>query len=524
MTPSHGGQSDWQRRQQAAARDAERRHKEELRARANAEKQREQARREERAAKVARKNVRLNETVDELREFLRRGLGRPARIDLERDRRTLKVEPINLEGIADPVPQPRWEDFKPAEPTALSRMVGGAARYERRAAEAKEKFQEAERRAKQAEEARLRQVNSAQVEYAARLARERDEVKKHNTALDQYIRAIGDREPASVEKYLLRVLQAVPLPGNFPRIAEVSFSRRTEQAVVRFELPPPAVVPTVAAYKYLPTKNEERETPRSRSDVAEIYRSAISQTALLCLRDLFDADPELNSVGFNGHAHTINPATGEQEYPCFISLNVERAAFPRDENLRNVTAEKCVRHLRAIVSNHPYEFEPIEPILDFDLTRFSFVEGLDAVSTLDSRPDLMDMSYTNFEHLVRQIFEAQGAEGWTTQQSNDDGVDAVIVQRRALMGGLTIVQAKHYSKVIGVSHVRELAGAMEEKKAGWGILITTSWFTSNCWDKARDHGRMELIDGERLIYLIKEYLGKDVLIGIPNRPRPRPNP
>jgi HJR/Mrr/RecB family endonuclease len=34
------------------------------------------------------------------------------------------------------------------------------------------------------------------------------------------------------------------------------------------------------------------------------------------------------------------------------------------------------------------------------------------------------MSPTNFEHLLRQLFEAQGAEGWTTTQSNDDGVDA----------------------------------------------------------------------------------------------------
>ena len=69
-----------------------------------------------------------------------------------------------------------------------------------------------------------------------------------------------------------------------------------------------------------------------------------------------------------------------------------------------------------------------------------------------------------------------------------------------------------------MSHIRELAGAIEEKKAGWGILITTSWFSKGCWDKAREHGRMELIDGERLTYLVKEYLDKDVLIGIQNRP------
>ena len=59
---------------------------------------------------------------------------------------------------------------------------------------------------------------------------------------------------------------------------------------------------------------------------------------------------------------------------------------------------------------------------------------------------------------------------------------------------------------------------MEEKKAGRGILVTTSWFAKGCWRKAHEHGRIELIDGERLVHLIKEILGKDVLIGIPTRP------
>jgi hypothetical protein len=60
------------------------------------------------------------------------------------------------------------------------------------------------------------------------------------------------------------------------------------------------------------------------------------------------------------------------------------------------------------------------------------------------------------------------------------------------MGGLAIIQAKHYKNVMGVNHVRELAGAMEEKKAGRGILVTNSWFTTGGWQKADEHGRMEL--------------------------------
>lgn len=55
-----------------------------------------------------------------------------------------------------------------------------------------------------------------------------------------------------------------------------------------------------------------------------------------------------------------------------------------------------------------------------------------------------------------------------------------------MVGGLTIVQAKKHTRVLGVSHIRELIGAMDEKRAGRGILVMTSWFTSGCWTKASE--------------------------------------
>jgi restriction system protein len=57
---------------------------------------------------------------------------------------------------------------------------------------------------------------------------------------------------------------------------------------------------------------------------------------------------------------------------------------------------------------------------------------------------------------------------------------------------------------------------MDEKRAGRGILVTTSWFTSGCWIKAKENGRIELIDGARLVALTREHLGKDVLISGPS--------
>lgn len=89
-------------------------------------------------------------------------------------------------------------------------------------------------------------------------------------------------------------------------------------------------------------------------------------------------------IGFNGHIHAVNPATGVREFPCMVSVQVESKSFLLDENLAAVTAEACLQKLGAIISRHPYEREAIEPILDFDLSKFSFVKGLDAVATLGS--------------------------------------------------------------------------------------------------------------------------------------------
>ncbi|GAA4875881.1 restriction endonuclease [Saccharopolyspora cebuensis] len=511
--------SDKHRAMLAAQREAERQRKAEARAEAAAEKQRLQDYRKRRESEVEAKNSSLKQRVEELQNILQAGLGRSANFDLTSLRRKPQEAPLDLGDDASPVAAPSWDAYKPRPPGAISRAFGGAERYERRLSVARDEFERAQQEYSRKETERQQRVASKRHKHSERAKKARARVDEHNQRVESLIRGHRDREQDAVENYLDRVLSVVPRPAGFPSRAEVTFNPRAEQVVVQVEFPSREIVPNEAGYKYMPTKDEERTSSRTRKDVAALYRSVMSQFALLCIRDIFNSEPALSSVGFNGHVHAINPATGDREYPCIISVNVDRSDFPSDSKLRDVTPEACLQHLKAIVSHHPYDLEPIEPILDFDWSKYSFVEGLDAVSTLDSRPDLMEMSPSNFEHLVRQIFEAQGAEGWTTQQSNDDGVDAVIARRTALFGGLSIVQAKRYSKVVGINHVRELAGAIEEKKAGWGVLVTTSWFTSKCWQKAREHGRMELIDGERLKFLIKEHLGKDVLIGIPNRLR-----
>jgi restriction system protein len=507
------GHTQWEREQRRLAREAEREQRAVERVQAADEKEQQRQYVAQRKAMAEEKTAQLARTVEELETILRAGLQQPGRLDITALYHTPHVPELKLGALASPIFEPEF--VPPLAPGKLSKLFGGQGRYEQELETARQRHQDDVAAAQRAERDRLRQVAANQQEYDATVERVHAESQQYNEALVALERGVTARDRTSVEQYLAWVLYAVPLPSEFPQHTEVIFSATAEQAVVQFELPPREVVPTVRAYQYVQRSDEERATNRPPKEVAAVYRGAVSQVALLCLRNLFQSDGKLESIGFNGHVHAVNPATGVREFPCMVSVYVERKSFLPDENLAAVTAEACLQKLGAIVSPHPYEHEAIEPILDFDLSKFSFVEGFDAVATLDSRPNLLDMSHGNFEHLVRQIFVAQGAEGWTTTQSNDDGVDAVITKRTALMGGLSIVQAKRYkpSNALGPSHVRELAGAMEEKKAGWGILITTSRFTAGCDKKAREHGRMELIDGNRLVWLIKEHLGKDVLIG-----------
>jgi restriction system protein len=464
-------------------------------------------------ARAQRETDEVDARVAELGSLLSRGLARSARIDMSRRRRHLVVPPLVLGALAEPAPPPRWESYAPPEPGLLGRAFGGEARFAQRRAAAREAFATATAEHARAEEEREAALLSARRRDAEAVARQEAEVATANARLEEWITAFAARTRGAVEGYLAEVLGAVPLPADFPRHAEVTFGADDEHAVIRFELPGKSVVPGFRSVSYVRTRDELIRKERPARECASLYRSVVSQSTLLVLRDVFDADAALRKVSVNGHVSTTNRATGQPAYPCLISVIVDREEF-EGLVLDNVGADECLRHLKALVSEHPYAVEAVRPLIDFDRTRYAFAESVDVVAELDHRDDLMTLTPTEFEHLVRQLFEATpGMQGWTTRPSKDDGVDAVIFNDTPITGGLTVVQAKQYSNTIGVHHVRELAGTMEDKKAGRGVLVTTSSFTKDARLLSNRLGRIQLIDGGELVYLLKQTLDKDVVIG-----------
>jgi restriction system protein len=115
-----------------------------------------------------------------------------------------------------------------------------------------------------------------------------------------------------------------------------------------------------------------------------------------------------------------------------------------------------------------------------------------------------------------------GLTSWRTQDSGDEGIDAIAYDESSLAGGMCVIQAKQYTrrKALPPEAVRALYGSMLQKHAATGWLVTTTRFGAATTSFAADvGGRIKLIDGNMLTWLIKEHMGLDVLIGM-DRPKP----
>jgi len=333
--------------------------------------------------------------------------------------------------------------------------------------------------------------------------------------------ALVNGGPIAFVERLQLVLAKSRYPEGMTGKAAAHYDPNSRELLVEYELPLQAVVPVVIAYRYTKTKGLT-PVPRKEPETKKIYADLLARLTLRTIAEAFDATPASTVTGivFNGYVSTKDKATGQAVRPLLISVNAERDKFVEvqlDES--ELDPVLCLRsYLNAIVSPHPYDLEGVRPVVSFDLSKYKFVDEMDVIAGMDSRPDLLQLKPVEFEHLIRQLFEAIGMKSWVTQASRDEGVDGVAVNEDPIVGGLCIIQAKRYSKIVGLEAVHALAGVMEHKRAAKGVLATTSWVGKASRDFAAANGRIEIIEGRNLKAMLKEHLNLDVLIGLPKTP------
>ncbi len=504
------------RAQTATLRHAEAAHRAYDRASAAAEKDRKRLYAEARQAQVEARNEELAEEVKELDNLLGDSLKSDPFIDLEGLKAPPDLPAWNPGPLANAEPQPQ-RPAPPPPPSGLHRFSNKAKEAHARAITAQEEaFHQAVKDHATREQERQRKLREASEAHRVLTAKIQEDNIAQHAEIDRLKANLEAGDPEAIRTYFGMVLESSLYPDQLTPRARLAYVPESKQLVVEYDLPQVATVPDVVAYRYVKSTDKITPTTRPAAQRKSLYASMISQITLRSLRELFIADRwrYVNTAVFNGHVDTINPGTGHPERPCLITVRTNRETFT-DLDLTRVEPLACLKTLNASVSKNPSELNPVRPVLEFNMVDPRFIDQTDVLSTLDQRPNLMELTPAEFEQLITSLFEKMGLETRLTQASRDGGVDCVAYDPRPIFGGKVVIQAKRYKNTVGVSAVRDLFGTMQNEGASKGILVTTSGYGKASYAFA-DGKPLELLSGTNLLYLLAEHTGLEARIQPPD--------
>jgi restriction system protein len=358
-------------------------------------------------------------------------------------------------------------------------------------------------------------VNEARHAHDRQVAEIQTRAQAQHAEVDQLQRDVEAGSPDAIVNYCSLVLEASAYPDDFPQHAKIAYVPESKQLVVEYDLPPFSVIPEVAAYKYQKSKDEITTSTRPLAQRKVLYASVVAQVTLRTIHELFEADRlgHLETIIFNGYVDSIDPGTGRSVRPCIVTVRTTRENFMQLD-LSRVEPQACLKVLNASVSKSPSELAPVRPVLEFNMVDARFIQETDVLSELDQRPNLMELSPSEFEALISNLFSAMGLETRLTQASRDGGVDCVAYDPRPIFGGKVVIQAKRYKHTVGVSAVRDLYGTVQNEGASKGILVTTSGYGKAAFDFAEGKP-LELLSGSNLLYLLAEHAAIEAKTEVP---------
>ena len=506
------------RNQMRTAREAERAQRAYERSLAAEEKVKKKLYLESRLAEVDNLNEILESKIEALSTLLISAIDKDTKIDFNSLLITPEIPPFELGGLDTfPLP-PKKENYLPAKLNKLIAWINWfKKRHENKLIQAEKLFLQKMKEHEEAVNAQQLLINQKRLEYDEQVKAIRSKAEAENTEIKNLADAFEAGNPEAITAYFQLVLMNSEYPTEFSKKTKIFYIDESKQLLVEYELPEiETIIPTAKLYKYIKSNDKIAETPRPDSQRKALYLSVIAQIVIRCLYELFKADEKnyLESIVLNGFIDTIDKSTGNRVRPCIVTVLAVKDDF-NSLDLAHVEPTACLSHLHASVSKSPSELAPVRPILELNMVDSRFIQETDVLSTIDQRQNLMELSPSEFESLITNLFQTMGLETKLTQPSRDGGVDCVAFDPRPIFGGKVIIQAKRYKNTVGVSAVRDLFGTMQNEGASKGILVTTSGYGKAAYNFANGKP-IELLSGSNLLYLLKEHADLDAKIIIPD--------
>ncbi|MGE3830897.1 MAG: restriction endonuclease [Parvibaculaceae bacterium] len=413
-----------------------------------------------------------------------------------------------------PSPQPQ---FHPPTITFADKILGRRKRKQLDANAAFNRAKEVWRRKEADAEAdlhqRIAQWSAEKAAFEADAVVKRQAFQEGQVAENAKVDLLAGRvvigDPSAVTEHAGLVLENSNYDGLFEKSFDIEYDAPSKTLLLEYQLPAPDDMPRVKAVRFVSATGELKETQISEREQKSNYDLCCYQICLRTLHELFEADEfgNLDRILFNGIANYVDKATGRDTSACILSVLVGRSEFVSID-LRRVDPKACFKSLKGVSASALSALAPIPPVMKLNREDRRFIDPKSTADIIDSATNLASMDWEDFEHLVREVFEreflSRGGEVKITQASSDGGVDAVAFDPDPITGGKIVIQAKRYTRTVGVAAVRDLYGTMQHEGASRGILVTTTDYGPDA-HKFASGKSMTLMTGANLLYLLAKH-------------------
>ena len=353
------------------------------------------------------------------------------------------------------------------------------------------------------------ELQKQKIQYEKEKSKFIEEQSKYNELINLNRSRYENGDTEQIEEYFSFVLDSSKYPQEFVKDFELQYIKENKILVVSYYLPNEELVPRVIQHKYVSTRNEIDEVRLTDKKFEKLYNDVIYMCCLRTIKELLSSDDMnyIDVVVYNGWLRYIDKSIGKTAESCILTVEVNKDKF-NEINLDNVDYKSCIKGLKGIFAPNILNLTPVVPYLNINRDDSRFIESKEVNNITMDGFNLATMPWEDFEYFVRELFDkmfnVDGGEVKVTQASHDGGVDAIAFDDDPIRGGKFVIQAKRYNNVVPVSAVRDLYGTMIHEGATKGILVTTSFYSKEAYDFAKDKP-ITLIDGQSLLGLLNKY-------------------
>lgn len=457
-------------------------------------------------------------SLDRLQQILKHTLNVDDRIDWEGLKDKSKYD------FPKSFPEPKPKSTPEREPVYIEPKVGfwdkllgrraqiiSSAQDDHRAAMSAWETRENERRSKHAQQVKSWDARQKAFwdDHAVEKAKFESEQAASHAEVDRLKAEVSQGSEDAVIEHASLVLENSNYHDLFEKNYIIQYNRENRLLKLAYDLPSLSALPSIKQVSFVKSTGELRDYHIPEKERKANFESVCYQICLRTLHELFESDEFENfkSILLNGYVTFVDPANGVEQRSCILSVLVEKQTF-QAMDLARVDPKVCFKSLKGVSAASLATLAAVPPVMEMDREDRRFIEAREVGAGIDFETNLASISWEDFEHLVREIFEREfvlrGGEVKVTQSSSDGGVDAVAFDPDPITGGKIVIQAKRYTRTVGVSAVRDLYGTLMNEGASRGILVTTADYGPDAYSFANGKP-ITLMNGANLLHMMQRH-------------------